>query len=142
MNTHLKFRLWDKYSKKFISQEEFSIQGNGNILFNLERSSKNMHIIHNCDLVNNFVASQCSGLYDCNTTEIYEGDILEVTVHKNHTFIDFVKFENGQFKFNSDHPEKSTLYDPSTYVSPLKLYGKIKVIGNIFENPELMEPKK
>lgn len=79
---------------------------------------------------------QFTGLYDKNGKEIYEGDIIK-TLHpfKNRKHIGEVIFEEYEFNikgFSFSH------YDyPSEAFSEGTKY--MEVIGNIHENPELLE---
>ena len=71
---------------------------------------------------------QYTGLKDKNNKEIYEGDILFESFSEEYFK---VAFENGSFRAEVDE-----------YSLDLEDYAHIcEVVGNIYENPELMEDK-
>lgn len=76
---------------------------------------------------------QYTGLKDKNNKEIYDGDILSDGNVKN---LYKVIFENGSFRteYNGDFEEYS--FDLIDVVAQ-----GCEVVGNIYENPELMEDK-
>lgn len=79
---------------------------------------------------------QFTGLYDKNGKEIYEGDILAF----NNSYVDFndvieVRFVRGVFAFLWN----SNLEDECPINAPTREWAN--VIGNIYDNPELIKTK-
>jgi len=80
---------------------------------------------------------QYTGLKDKNNKEIYEGDIVKSIVRDNYVKnmdgvkedINFVKFRGDELRFEAHN------YLPMNWGG----YESIEVIGNIYENPELLE---
>lgn len=71
---------------------------------------------------------QYTGLRDKNNKEIYEGDIVKY-FYDTPSVVEFVQ---GAFKLKRD-----CCFDTFSY-----LEGEVEVIGNIYENPELLEVKE
>ena len=78
---------------------------------------------------------QYTGLKDKNGKEIYEGDILALKTHYNDVVFGFVVFNYGAFCLSS----RETYYDDEL-ISNLGV--EFEVIGNVFENPGLLESAK
>ena len=126
----IKFRVWDKDFKKM------HVCGS-DIHDSLEISSKNSVFYYNLqngegslDEDSTYVLMQYTGLQDRNGKEIYEGDIIKISGHTE--FKSIVKWENYCWKCG----EKS-LYNISTIN-----WANIEVIGNMYENKELLEGNK
>lgn len=72
---------------------------------------------------------QFTGLKDKNGKDIYEGDVIQVNKDK----IMPVVYDNASFR---------TPYYQSNYILEGWEQSVIEVVGNIYENPELLTPHK
>lgn len=117
-----KFRAWDKHNKKMFTNEELIIW-NDNVYAN-DRRKLSVDKLKGWSISDKFLM-QSTGLADKNGVEIFEGDILK-----------------------DDSESGKVVYDPDRTM--WRVYGKDfddalsdwwmgRVIGNIYENPELME---
>lgn len=77
-----------------------------------------------------YIIQQFTGCHDSTNKEIYEGDIL-ANNHGNGTNIGYVGFTSGIFFLNYSDENNDEL----GYL----LVSNIKIIGNIFEDPELIK---
>ena len=75
------------------------------------------------------VRRQFTGLLDKNGIEIYEGDIVKVSSYLVNGLGE-VGFNRGSFVFNKFEYQTSQV---------LHSFSEIEVIGNIYENPHLLE---
>ena len=130
-----KFRAWDSVKKKFV--EHFFITENG-LICNMEKQTSDYNFpmpVEKSELI----LMQSTGLKDKNGKEIFEGDILKVA-NNDSSWFEVVKYDHDKAMFISKEvnlkyevPE-TPLYD---LFSPYPF--KVEVIGNIYENPELLE---
>ncbi|PEU16811.1 YopX family protein [Bacillus sp. AFS019443] len=117
----IKFRLYQKKAKKMMSWEQ----------------AKNLYKLDvlNDNEEDDFFSSwmQYTGLNDKNDKEIYEGDILDDPEEKP-LYVEFsTKFAAFCFV------DKFDPCGPTFYTTKDLHYEDLKVIGNIYENPELLE---
>lgn len=144
MERVLKFRAWSFYNKEMYQDNSpypaaysFQIYGNGNIGYCPTFESEDlMSFYTDVDPENEklkIAVMQYTGRNDKNGNEIYEGDILE---NRGSPFVR-VEFRKGCFYLINDerNVEWSKSFD-GVY------FPHYKVVGNIYENPELLEPKK
>lgn len=109
----IKFRFWNKSLRTMIPWESLS----GQIL----SFTFNSHLL----------PLQYTGLKDMNGNEIYEGDIL-----RKDSFVRTIEWSAPQYvvkpvdRWSIDHDIKPT---------PIYYSGYHEVIGNIYENPELLK---
>ena len=116
MSREIQFRAWDKVDKKFIY---FMLCNNHYELTGIEHNeSLSKHDLEDWQ--------QFTGLKDKNGVEIYEGDIVKVNIPLNSGVFEMKWNNNG---FWLDHKD-------GIYTAPNKEY--LKVIGNKWENPELL----
>lgn len=119
----IKFRAWDKKKNKFISPANIAIKGSGvDLTWSMEPENKNI------------VFLQFTGLTDKNGKEIYEGDIIDIQGPGK----GIIRFNNGGFYLK--YLEENEGFDSSGFGGPENTLNKTtEIIGNIYENPELLK---
>lgn len=95
--------------------------------------------IYWADKMRDGVLMQYTGLKDVNGVEIYEGDILRVWVTKTINFVATVDYLNGAFVIGSIPTGYGYHYRFSSFHN--NVGTRYEVIGNIYENKELLEEK-
>ena len=91
----------------------------------------------NCEIM------QFTGLKDKNGKEVYEGDLIDVKTDKVH-FISEIEWNEtcGCFEFQDTENSWCGLDAIYVYKNGQSLFGGfVEVIGNIYENPELLGVK-
>lgn len=148
MQDRFKFRAWNTLVKKFsyFDKPEMQIGTDGldnGLIFPLSENS-NLYM-------GKYLEPQfCTGLKDKNGKLIYEGDILDLYVSSKKLYRYEVKYEIGSFMLVSqdeifDFPNvwNDNVYPLSQlyfeYQNEENCIYQCEVVGNIYENPELLE---
>ena len=131
MKNRFKFRFWFKDTQEMIYSEKFNdVQTLGQWLFGDRKD---------------VVKMQCTGIKDKNCKLIYEGDIVQTTFGDNSKIIFYVIWNNENALFNGKIIKKGKTNafcineDYLYYLLANGIDEKTEVIGNIYENPELLK---
>lgn len=119
----LRFRVWDKEEKRFVPSNYawgFAIRIDGGI--------SHHHGVIDYGWQNRFIISQDTGLKDKNGKSIYTGDII-----KELELALVACYEAGEIRYR---------LATTTTTSVFPAYaGNTEIVGNIWQNPELLEEK-
>ena len=138
----IKFRLWDKIENQMIYKEDYGSKdypillaiGLHGLPIAIDETSFKQNEIIGWNRDHNLIPMEYTGLKDKNGKEIYESDVVEIT--KQCIFErGLVIFKNGCFFIKV----KETLLP--LYECEINKF-ELKVIGNKFDNPELLEKGK
>lgn len=89
----------------------------------------------NCLYVDENTVGQYTGLTDKNGKRIFEGDILRLAYHPKEDVI--IEWHDGRFNFRKRNHPKDYGYERLCCVQIA--VSHLRVIGNIYDNPELLE---
>ena len=134
MSREIKFRIYNKNTKRVEEVKELSFFVNDFVVRSRCIETRKMQ-----ELVNNSecVLLQYTGLKDKNGVEIYEGDIVRgyFKHYKNKTKAHSFK---GIVEFNEDRFDLKFIVGKHTNVLTNTMCYDTEVIGNIYENKELL----
>ena len=119
MSREIKFRAWD-YDTNTMIYPDSELE----TIFCFDKVGLSVYH-NNGQEISSFELMQYTGLKDRNGKEIYEGDIVRYFKDE----LGIVKFVAGSFIIDGN----------TCYESFLELGGKIAIVGNIYENPDLLE---
>ena len=141
MQDRFKFRVWEKDQKIMKECTQITLDKDQTGSMCDVKGKVTAHLVYQP----HYILMQCTGKKDKHNKLIYEGDIVRLTGKNKVTFEYLVKYRlseyryvleyaNGKFKgrkardFSKEYAQVKNLYD-----------GGYEVIGNIYENPELLE---
>jgi uncharacterized phage protein (TIGR01671 family) len=114
---NIKFRAWDTITEQYI----YAVPEVTQTILKWDNSNGSLKL------------QQYTGVKDNNGTEIYEGDIMAVADTDGNRHMEVVVFEDGVFGVHedSDWPHADPVF--------LAVLIGSEVVGNIYENPELLK---
>ena len=131
MNRQIKFRAWDKEDEEWL--ERFYVSGYGDVM-----AVQGNYYPEEIESVENVVLMQYTGIKDKNGKEIYEGDVVNYFGTKG-----IIKF--GEFGVSTDPGSGYQMVVGWFVENGLDCRSpgdEDEVIGNIYENLELLEQTK
>jgi uncharacterized phage protein (TIGR01671 family) len=142
MKREIKFRAWDESKEIMHFDFQFIKSGDNNndwIVFISDKQTLQveLHPLKNPYFQQQFKIMQFTGLKDSEENDIYEGDIIQTVGYTG-----VVKYEPqaAQYHINWKVNDSSRYMTFNVTFSDGEIYqcNYMKVIGNIYENPELL----
>ena len=143
----IKFRIWDMDRKVML--------GSQRVIFYDEDFYENFRDFEDGILIENIVVMQSTGLIDKHGFEIYEGDIVrdskvvdDISIVRFGEFgvPNFEKLEYQDIALGFYFEDASEYKDVSPFNMTIPLNScraeDVEIIGNIYQNKELLESKK
>ena len=136
MSRVIKFRAWDKKEGEMFDSNR-DVKADYDEWFG-DSLAMPLGAIEDLNNYDSFEIMQYTGLTDRNGKEVYEGDIIRTTSLSNthgqlgsiNTLV--IRYFMGNFCMCFNHNETGTP------IYPYNVTNKFEVIGNIYENPELI----
>lgn len=144
----IEFRVWDSLRRVYLNKKDIAIDNLGNV-FVFEGCDENdadlWHVRILSDPDNErYVIEQTTGLIDKNGTEICEGDIISYSTSNGFSwgteaYDVAVCFDETGVRFA--RIDTDTFIDARVTQERVSRVDRFEIIGNIHENPELLEEK-
>lgn len=139
MKREIKFRAWNKKDKVMVDVASINFWPDGvlSVLEDVDDAEP--------QLADGYELMQYTGLKDKNGREIYESDILKVTGEDGESYVATVKWfgDEGYPAFDLAGIPASWSYDANALATIFQSgVETCEVIGNIFEDKQLLERKR
>ena len=129
----LRFRVWDKQTKSMWNIERWHIEDEYFDLIEPNKSVVDPNANRTWRKQSDVILMQSTGLLDKNGDDIFEGDVVEVFDSRYAVFYDN---ENASFRLKPRDKRWNT-----DYMSNYAHEASFEIIGNIYQNKELVEDK-
>ena len=136
-----RYRAWDKHRQKMIANDELIIW-NGNVYAN-DSKKLTCNNLKGWSIDDEYLM-QSIGLKDKNGKEVFEGDIVRTT-----RFLGRADEIGGFYEYEKDYAGVVKVLEGSWVIDigsvAVRLWSEIdepEVLGNIYENPELLDDKE
>ena len=141
----IKFRAWNKIEGNMVDLQKITPLALSDSMNNQLALMNRKGLFLPLDIPE-LVLMQYTNLNDSKDVEIYEGDIVK---WDGYYFGDswqkpwegIVKYENGGFRISHELEENNRYIPPSFCSGDIYNYS-IEIIGNLYENPELLPGKE
>lgn len=127
MQTEYEFRIWNKITGEWLNSHDFAITATGKLIYNHDHYDWTEYLEEERY---DIVIQKYTGLTDKNDVKIYEGDICKV---ENQDFLEEFYITNNPLNTRVRQHNKEIV---NRY--PCVDANQYEIIGNIFENPELL----
>lgn len=132
MQRKIKVRVWSKALERFLTKDEWFLDFDGDLYFREYDEDSNQYKPV-CVPEEYYIVQQFTGLLDKNGVEIYEGDVIK---HRDGSY------QTSLYdKVIVEWMDENNGYDYTgwKFYDTFSQGGGFEVIGNIFENPELLK---
>lgn len=141
----IKFRVWDKHGKymRYLGDDSHDsiefFDENRASYYNLQCGDGGASTTEeDCDGYGFSPLMQYTGLKDKNGKEIYEGDIVEAKYCIDGCLY-YIEDEYGVIQWDDKQCAFNLIFKDQLAPSPISYYVSFEVVGNVYENPELLE---
>ena len=130
----IKFRAWDNFKKEMRKVDKMDFHNKKGIIVWFLNGEKILYPKQSTEIM------QYTGLKDKNGKEIYEGDIVKIDDNELYK----ITFKSGAFRATPLNKEALSRFcsDSGIIFVYLCRDDNVEVIGNIYENKELLEEQK